>query len=110
MTSNAAQKFEMVAAIDFGTTYSGYAYSYHHEKEKIFVNSNWASGSSLWKVPTAILFNESFEFVAFGEGAENMYNEFAESEEEHSYYYFDKFKMMLFGVKVCSIISCIYKL
>ena len=96
----AAHRYEMVAAIDFGTTYSGYAYSYSHEKDKIFVNSNWSCGSSLWKVPTAALFDDSYKFMAFGKEAESIYNEYAESEEEYSYFYFDKFKMKLYNVKV----------
>ena len=34
-----------VAAIDFGTTYSGYAFSFNTEPEKIICNKNW--GQSL---------------------------------------------------------------
>lgn len=92
-----AAKFEMAAAIDFGTTYSGYGYSYRYDKDKIHVNSNWSSGSALWKVPTAILFDDQLKFMAFGEDAENKYSEFAESDEEHKYYYFHRFKMMLYS-------------
>ena len=66
-------KYEIVAAIDFGTSYTGYAYSYQHEKETIYINSNWSRASSIKKVPTAILFNDKKEFMAFGDDAVEMY-------------------------------------
>ena len=91
----------VTAAIDFGTTYSGYAYSYEYDKDKVHVNSNWSSGSSLWKVPTAILFDDNQKFLAFGEDAENKYCRYAESDEEQSCYYFNRFKMVLYENKVC---------
>ena len=102
--NDAAHRYEMVAAIDFGTTYSGYAYSYQHDKEKVHVNSNWSSGSSLWKVPTVILFDDKHKFLAFGEKAENMYNEYAKCEEEHKCLYFERFKMVLYYLKVSSVL------
>ncbi|KAJ8297823.1 hypothetical protein KUTeg_024354 [Tegillarca granosa] len=55
----------IVAAIDFGTTYSGYAFSFRHEYEKdrmnIFANTAWtASGVGLmsWKTPTTLLLDK----------------------------------------------------
>lgn len=105
-----AAKFEMAAAIDFGTTYSGYGYSYRYDKDKIHVNSNWSSGSALWKVPTAILFDDQLKFMAFGEDAENKYSEFAESDEEHKYYYFHRFKMMLYSEQVAMMATFFFLL
>ena len=105
-----AARFEIAAAIDFGTTYSGYAYSYRYEKEKIHVNANWSSGCALWKVPTAILFDDDHNFVSFGEDAENKYSEFAESDEEHKYFYFHRFKMMLYNnEKVLYVVILVYR-
>lgn len=33
--------YQIVAAIDFGTTFSGYAYSFASNKQAIHVNKNW---------------------------------------------------------------------
>ena len=104
--SNAAHRYKIVVYIDCETTYSGYAYSYQDDKETIHVKSNWFSGSSLWKVPTVILFDDKYKFLAFGEKAENMYNQYAECEEEHKYLYFDRFKMMLYNKEVTSCSYC----
>lgn len=99
-TIDQTSKYEMVAAIDFGTTYSGYAYSYRYEKETIYVNSNWACGLTLNKVPTAILFNDKKQFVAFGQDAVLKYSQYSECEEEEQYYFFHRFKMSLYQEKV----------
>ena len=34
-------KFMLVAAIDFGTTFSGYAFSFTSSPENIIMNKNW---------------------------------------------------------------------
>lgn len=34
-------EYQIVAAIDFGTTFSGYAYSFASNKQAIHVNKNW---------------------------------------------------------------------
>ena len=96
---------QITAAIDFGTTYSGYAYSYEYNQDKIYVNSNWSSGSNLWKVPTAILFDKDQKFIAFGDDAENKYCQLAESDEEQSYFYFNQFKMMLYNTHILRQVS-----
>ncbi len=36
-----AADYQIVAAIDFGTTFSGYAYSFASNKSAIHVNKNW---------------------------------------------------------------------
>ena len=35
-------KYKVVVGIDFGTTYSGYAYSFADSKETIHINRNWS--------------------------------------------------------------------
>jgi chitinase len=62
----------MVAAIDFGTTYSGFAYSYKGEYDKnkldIYANQIWNSGGKQFlsqKTPTCILLNKDKEFESF---------------------------------------------
>ena len=92
MASSAAQ---ILAAIDFGTTYSGYAYSYKHDQSKVYVNSSWPDGRNYWKVPTTILFDETKKFIAFGSEAENKFSRLAMRGKERECYYFSCFKMML---------------
>lgn len=97
----------LVAAIDFGTTYCGYAFSFKHDyaldPTKISTNQNWVAGSmqlvSL-KAPTVVLFDEKKNFHSFGYEAENVYSELALDNEHHKWYFFKRFKMILHGAKV----------
>ncbi|KAL4230004.1 Heat shock 70 kDa protein 12A [Mactra antiquata] len=94
----------VVAAIDFGTTYSGYAFSFWHDylldPLKIQTNLAWycSSGQSLvsTKTPTSVLLNPDKTFNAFGFEAEDKYFELAEEDEHTDYYFFRRFKMLLF--------------
>jgi hypothetical protein len=98
----------LVAAIDFGTTYSGYAFSFKHEYDndplKVCSN-NWTAGSrslvSL-KTPTCVLFNKDQRFDSFGYEAEDKYSDLAEDEEHGEWYFFKRFKMSLFNKDVGS--------
>ena len=92
----------MVCAIDFGTTYSGYAYSMRSDPMKIYC-PHWTSGTSTlasYKTPTTVLLDRDEEFVAFGYDAEKLYSELVEEEDEdekvEDYFYFRRFKMMLY--------------
>jgi len=97
----------LVAAIDFGTTFSGYAFSFKSDYEadpmKISVNQQWTAGSrsliSL-KAPTVVLLDKSKHFLAFGYDAEDKYSELALDDLHHGYYYFRRFKMLLHETKV----------
>ncbi|XP_052793879.1 heat shock 70 kDa protein 12A-like [Mya arenaria] len=92
----------LVAAIDFGTTYSGYAFSFRHDYErdalKISNNTSWtASGQGLtsWKTPTTVLLEPDKSFHSFGYEAEEKYIELAEDEKHQDWFYFQRFKMLL---------------
>ncbi|XP_062593076.1 heat shock 70 kDa protein 12A-like [Saccostrea cucullata] len=91
----------MVAAIDFGTTYSGYAYGMRHELEEdppqLFC-PHWQGRGSIisFKAPTTVLLDENKEFVAFGYDAEDQYADLAEEEKHEDHFYFYRFKMMLY--------------
>lgn len=96
----------LVAAVDFGTTYSGYAFSFRHEFKddplKIHANQAWnAGGRSLLslKTPTCLLLNKNKEFVAFGYDAENMFSDIVMEGEQNKYFYFHRFKMKLHNNK-----------
>ena len=108
-TTIASEKKEkmLVAAIDFGTTYCGYAFSFKHDYQndptKVSTNQNWVAGSmqlvSL-KAPSVVLFDEKKNFHSFGYEAENVYSELALDNEHHKWYFFKRFKMILHGAKV----------
>ncbi|KAL5016488.1 hypothetical protein ScPMuIL_006077 [Solemya velum] len=99
---NQANKL-MVAAIDFGTTYSGYAFSFRHEYDRDPAKVHgrlWQSKTGLlasMKTPTGLLLNPDTSFAAFGYEAENIYNERALTDEHKEYYFFQKFKMVLYN-------------
>ncbi|XP_076071444.1 heat shock 70 kDa protein 12A-like isoform X2 [Mytilus galloprovincialis] len=94
-----------VAAIDFGTTYSGYAFSAKSTPNDIFTCSWQKSTLVSMKAPTSVLLDKENNFVAFGFDAETKYlesleNEDSDSDDEDSghkdeFHYFNRFKMML---------------
>lgn len=98
---NIDPEFEVVAAIDFGTTYSGYAYSMtdDYKKDKLNISSaQWKSATMISpKTPTSVLLNSDKALVAFGYDAESEYTLLAEKNEHENYYYFRRFKMELFN-------------
>lgn len=105
-------RYLLVAALDFGTTYSGYAYAlrgdFKTEPLKMQANQAWNSGSSQhWslKTPTCLLLDKNKEFRSFGYDAENKYTDLVLDEEQSDYYFFNRFKMKLHKNKVC--IFCI---
>jgi len=92
-----------VAAIDIGTTYSGYAFSskddFRTEPLKITAN-NWSAGSGCLishKTPSALLLYPDESFHSFGYEAENKYLQLAEDDQNdfENYYFFRQFKMIL---------------
>lgn len=89
----------VVAAIDFGTTYSGYAYSFvsDYKKDPLkFFTQVWSSEEiTTDKTPTCVLFNKDKNFSSFGYEAERKYAELAEEGEHNGWRFFKHFKMML---------------
>lgn len=97
----------VVAALDFGTTYSGYAFSmketFKSEPLNIKANQAWNSGGKQFmslKTPTCILLDAKKDFVSFGYDAENKYADILMDEEQDKFYYFHRFKMNLHNNKV----------
>lgn len=97
----------IVAAIDFGTTYSGYAFSQksHFEKDPTLhiIMNKWEGGTLMSeKAPTCVLFDKDGDFESFGFEAEERYMDLTMDEDEdiNSWYYFQRFKMALHGQKV----------
>jgi hypothetical protein len=94
----------VVAALEFGTTTSGSAFSwqcnFERDQLKIFLN-NWFNGTYLSaKTLTCLLLNKKKQFEAFGYDAENRYAELIMEEEQDDYYFFDRFTMSLHNNEV----------
>ncbi|XP_045157694.2 heat shock 70 kDa protein 12A-like [Mercenaria mercenaria] len=92
----------LVGAIDFGTTYSGWAFSFLQEFKSDPTKASvkvWHSGTGTLateKAPTCILIEpDGKTAVAFGYDAENKYRELIDTDENKSYYFFRRFKMTL---------------
>ena len=65
-----SSEYPFVAAIDFGTTYSGYAFAAITDHDNIRMNKNWSGGSfESYKTPTSVLFGPT-GFMQFGYPAE----------------------------------------
>ncbi|KAL3841762.1 hypothetical protein ACJMK2_019864 [Sinanodonta woodiana] len=92
--------YVLVAAIDLGTTYSGWACSFRHEyktdPKKIFT-MQWNTGNHVsLKAPTTLLIRPDGETLeAFGYQAESRYAELADEGKHEDYYYFKRFKLVL---------------
>lgn len=96
-------QYDVVVAIDFGTSFSGFAFSFNHRdgSDEIYMNRSWGSaqGYSTLKTPTCLLLNREKKFVKFGFEAAEKYAELEDADDK-SFYFFDRFKMMLHGSEV----------
>ena len=93
----------LVAALDFGTTYSGYAFSFRSKPNDIHTNPEWVAGSEKLislKCPSSVLLKPDKTLHSFGYEAENKYADLAEDDDHHNWYLFRRFKMTLYETKV----------
>ncbi len=95
------EDYLFVAAIDFGTTYSGYAFSprddFKKDPLKIVANQAWNAGSQ----------NDKEELVSFGYEAENKYSDIVIDRKQNEYLFFQRFKMQLYKNKVNNLCNLI---
>jgi len=101
-----------VVAIDFGTTFSGFAFAFNHKEgeQGIHMNREWGSdqGYSTLKTPTWLLLNPDQSFNSFCYQAQDRFAEL-EEEQAQEFYYFEHFKMILHNSEVSpSPESCLY--
>lgn len=98
------QKKDVIIAIDFGTTYSGFGYVFPNASEDhIYVWQSWGRGQgmNLSKTPTALLLTEKGAFHKFGHAAVEAYSKQSTSKKDsRNLLYFDKFKLLLHSEKV----------
>ncbi|XP_071511378.1 uncharacterized protein, partial [Diadema antillarum] len=91
--------FGVVVAIDFGTTFSGYAYSLVREPESVHIMRKWEGGDpgvTNMKTPTTLLLTPEGKFHSFGFTARDFYHDM-DHNEALRWLYFDKFKLTLHG-------------
>lgn len=89
-------KNTIVAAIDFGTTYSGYVFSLGIDQTKFYFPQKWAAGHGeqiFFKTPTSLLLNPDQTFNSFGYEAEDKFAELAFEQKQAEFYHFKNFKM-----------------
>lgn len=109
--SSLSDEYLFVLAIDFGTAFSGYAYSsrggFKNNPLDISANQTWNAGThrhiSL-KTPTCLLLNQKQKFESFGYEAETKYSTIVIRKKQNEYYFFRNFKMQLYETKVCDIL------
>ncbi|KAL3858893.1 hypothetical protein ACJMK2_009142 [Sinanodonta woodiana] len=92
----------IVAAIDFGTAYSGIAFQFKHEFEKdptkISAPQTWNGGKPnlmSHKTPTCLLLDNNEESSSFGYEAEDKYADLCMDGKHTDWYFFRRFKMRL---------------
>lgn len=102
MATKGKEKFELVVALDIGTTYSGYAYSTVEDFKTNPLNiqyiQSWNAGRKRMvshKTPTCLMLNKNEKLVAFGYEAEAAYAKLIADEGHKNSYYFHRFKMKL---------------
>ena len=98
------KSFLATVAIDFGTTYSGFAFSFNKEQgeDSIFMNREWVSelGHRTSKTPTCLLLKPDQSFHSFGYKAVEKYANLKSLSEEKEYFFFQHFKMFLHNDEV----------
>ncbi|GFR72037.1 heat shock 70 kDa protein 12A [Elysia marginata] len=87
----------VVVAIDFGTTHSGYAFSFIRDPSSVYMMRRWAGeepGVVNQKTLTSLLLTPEGEFHSFGYSARSNYLNLVPLEARH-WLYFSTFKMEL---------------
>lgn len=93
----------LVVAVDFGTTYSGFAFQFRHEysaKDPTVITApqSWSDGTKQvlsLKTPTALLLNSDLEIDSFGYEAERKYSGLCEENKHLDWFFYKRFKMKL---------------
>ncbi|XP_053391354.1 heat shock 70 kDa protein 12B-like, partial [Mercenaria mercenaria] len=106
------KKRELVVAIDFGSTYTGYAWQWRadflNNRSNVQFNNNWGTGAlQLHKTSTCMLLeaNEKdggmeYKVDSFGQMAEDIYKTLCKENENDihgKWYFFKRFKHLLYS-------------
>lgn len=88
-----------VVAIDFGTSRTGYAYGFFDDKDKTpFGDFDWPNQKAPYpKAPTQLLYDSNKQLDKHGWGylAKNRLAQFQSNSQQHTYFFHEKFKMLL---------------
>ncbi|ELT91702.1 hypothetical protein CAPTEDRAFT_166803 [Capitella teleta] len=87
----------VIVAIDFGTTFSGYAFSFTRDPDSIHMMRKWEGGDPgviNQKTPTSLLLTPEGKFHSFGFSARDNFHDL-DPQEAKKWLYFEKFKMTL---------------
>ena len=99
-----SKSYLATVAIDFGTTYSGFAFSFNKGgvTDSIFMNRVWINeqGHRSMKTPTSLLLKPDQSFHSFGYDAEATYFSLKSVLDEKEYWFFQHFKMYLHNDEV----------
>ncbi|XP_050545899.1 heat shock 70 kDa protein 12A-like isoform X3 [Daktulosphaira vitifoliae] len=99
----------IIVAVDLGTTYSGYAYSFKRFRD-VNIMKKPKNESELiddrQKIPTVLLLTPDFKFHSFGTPARDYFHDM-HPDDAQKWYYFDKFKMFLCNKDVITNDTCI---
>ena len=107
-SDEATPDFGVVAAIDFGTSTSGFAFGIQKKaaagiKLADIQLNKWQLGSassSVDKAPTTLLLKPDKSFDSFGFKAEDKFAKLSDTKREKGWWYFQRFKMELYKSKV----------
>lgn len=105
VTNQKHQGHFVVVAIDFGTTYSGYAFSFTRDPNSIHMMRKWEGGDPgviNQKTTTTILLTPDGEFHSFGFSARDNFHDLDENDAK-KWFYFENFKMLLHHAPVSKI-------
>ncbi|KAL4234287.1 hypothetical protein ACF0H5_005938 [Mactra antiquata] len=98
--------FAFVAALEIGTSYSGYAYCARKDNKNItkdiVMNPTWLHTNqqlTSLRTPSCLLLNDKKEFEAYGYEAEKMFSDSLKEGNQNKYFYFRRFKQKLSGIK-----------
>ena len=100
----------VVVAIDFGTTFSGYAFSFTRDPDSVHMMRRWEGGDPgivNQKTPTTLLLTPDGTFHSFGFTARDYYHDL-DAQESKRWLYFEKFKMALHHNAVSRIFFYIF--
>lgn len=104
METNIDEDYKLlVAAIDFGSTSAGYAFSFRHDYKTNpldIATFLWTTGSKdivTSKAPCTVLLDLEKRFIAFGYEAEDKYEGILGDNMQDDWYYFKGFKMLLYN-------------
>ncbi|WAQ99933.1 HS12A-like protein [Mya arenaria] len=81
------------AAIDFGTSNTGYAYSFRAKPKEII--TNYWYGHEI-KTPTVVLLHPDKSLYSFGKEARDKYEALMKTKSHEQWYLFERFKMKLY--------------